>query len=1184
MMPQNSKSNLRSSLTVGFINIRGQSKLYIQKQIQIEEFLKRYKCDILHLQETNIEPDTFSNCNFISSNYSILQNNSITLYGTSSLVKNDLQVENFRCDSEGRALIFDVSGMTFANLYLHSGTDAVARAGREKICSEVLPNLFINSKETGCAGGDLNCITDKKDATKNPESKMSRCFLRLVKLRNWRDSFRELHPTSLTYSRFYENSRAEGASRIDRCYSFGDLEVKRVSYVPIAFSDHLAQLVEYFVPNKLAFLVSPKCRPTFRVQAEVIKDDIFKKRLEASLQMWDRVRSFSDNISGSSILSWWEQLVKPGIKKLAIERTKEMYTSRKQVLNLLLIRQAYLTRKLQQGLTNKLGELKEVHLLIEVWYQKESEKVQYQSRLDEFQENEKTTLYHHELLKKTIKKSSILKLQTDSGILSGHEACAAFLEKSVEDLLLHPANLDVAAQETLLKEVKKVFTEDDNKRFLTPPTKEKVKKVLGESNLQAAPGTDGIPGLLYKEHWDILGDQLTAVMSEIFHCKIPSSSMLTSLMVFGAKPKKPGSLLPKDKRRISLLNADFKVSSGLEADMMKSAATHTLSHLQLVAGDDRRIHHGINSARNAINAAGRPGHPGCGILDTDLIAAFDWMCLDWTYRVLEKKGLDKQVILRLKNLYSNSVSIVVVNNVQGKTVSNIRGSLRQGDLPSMHLFSYGIDPLLIYLEKRLHGIFIASTPVQGPVQFLAPPLKPLEERYKVIGYADDVKPAITTMEEFMLVDNAMALFEKASGCKLHRDPANKKCKFLPLARWRGTLQQEDIPCNYMTISDHLEMVGVELRATWTQTRKANGDIVQQRVADMIKLWKTGKFMHLSLRSWSLNIYCFSKVFFRTHSVDLRELDYSKITSTAKSWLYADMLIKPEETVLYRHATVGGLNLLNVKMKALAGLIRTFLETACMPKFRQSLYHQLLLRYHVFGDTSIENPGYPPFYSKEFFSVIHQVHHHTPLNVQHLSEKQWYRFLMEEKVTMELGVDGNRQLIPCRMEVKFPTYDWEKIWPRIRQKGLGSELSSFLFKVLHDLLPTQERVARTSASVDGLCKLCPSNVKEDLLHSLVKCSANQGIGEAVLVCLSDYVQDGVEGHEVLQLQLELDDALELPVVWFLAVAWSSLWESRKVGRRPELYKVRADLEAKVSLLRETSHSEAAEKITSLILKL
>ena len=71
-------------------------------------------------------------------------------------------------------------------------------------------------------------------------------------------------------------------------------------------------------------------------------------------------------------------------------------------------------------------------------------------------------------------------------------------------------------------------------------------------------------------------------------------------------------------------------------------------------------------ARNAIFAAGKPGHSGCGILDTDLIAAFDYLCLDWVYMVLEKKGLDKKVISRLKNLYIDNYTIIVVNNMQGK--------------------------------------------------------------------------------------------------------------------------------------------------------------------------------------------------------------------------------------------------------------------------------------------------------------------------------------------------------------------------------------------------------------------------------------------------------------------------------------------------------------------------------------
>ena len=80
----------------------------------------------------------------------------------------------------------------------------------------------------------------------------------------------------------------------------------------------------------------------------------------------------------------------------------------------------------------------------------------------------------------------------------------------------------------------------------------------------------------------------------------------------------------------------------------------------------------------------------------------------------------------------------------------------------------------------------------------------------MVGYANDVKPAVTSTEECTLIDNAMALFENASGCKLHRDPASKKCKFLPLAKWKTTLKQEDIPCPYITLTDELETVGVEL--------------------------------------------------------------------------------------------------------------------------------------------------------------------------------------------------------------------------------------------------------------------------------------------------------------------------------------------------------------------------------------
>ena len=193
-----------------------------------------------------------------------------------------------------------------------------------------------------------------------------------------------------------------------------------------------------------------------------------------------------------------------------------------------------------------------------------------------------------------------------------------------------------------------------------------------------------------------------------------------------------------------------------------------------------------NLPRDAIQSTIKFPKVGCGIADTDYQAAFDFLVMSWVFQVLKKKGLAEAVIKRLNNLYQDNLSIIVVNNVEGKCIKNNRLSLRQGDIPSMFFFAYGIDPLITYLDNRLTGILITSLPVLGPApqHCKTATLPPLEECYKVVSYADDLKPAVTIMEEFTLVNDASALFEASSGCKLHRDPASQKCKFLPLGRWR----------------------------------------------------------------------------------------------------------------------------------------------------------------------------------------------------------------------------------------------------------------------------------------------------------------------------------------------------------------------------------------------------------------
>ena len=131
--------------------------------------------------------------------------------------------------------------------------------------------------------------------------------------------------------------------------------------------------------------------------------------------------------------------------------------------------------------------------------------------------------------------------------------------------------------------------------------------------------------------------------------------------------------------------------------------------------------------------------------------------------------------------------------------------------------------------------------------------------------------------------------------------------------------------------------------------------------------------------WSINSYVLSKVWFKCGTVDLRVSDINAINSSVKSWLYADLLEKPSEAIMCRPVSYGGLGVTSVKHKALAILIKTFLETAAIPKFRHSLLHTSLYRFHVLEDSSIPDPGYLPYYPPSFFNTIKYVHnkkHHS----------------------------------------------------------------------------------------------------------------------------------------------------------------------------------------------------------------
>lgn len=176
------------------------------------------------------------------------------------------------------------------------------------------------------------------------------------------------------------------------------------------------------------------------------------------------------------------------------------------------------------------------------------------------------------------------------------------------------------------------------------------------------------------------------------------------------------------------------------------------------------------------------------------------------------------------------------------------------------------------------------------------------------------------------------------------------------------------------------------------------------------------------------------------------------------------------------------------------------------------------------------------------------------------------------------------LIPVRVESLNPSTDWSETWRLARLQGLGSDLTSFIFKLVHCLLPTQDRVSRLGGAVaqnPGFCNFCSEEV-ETPLHAFFQCQQSMLAGLALL----GYVQvlvPGLSPEAALRLELgrQLTEKEELATICLLATGLKYIWEARVEKKQVRTFKMRSEVEARVSILRRTRHTEAGVTILEMI---
>ena len=224
------------------------------------------------------------------------------------------------------------------------------------------------------------------------------------------------------------------------------------------------------------------------------------------------------------------------------------------------------------------------------------------------------------------------------------------------------------------------------------------------------------------------------------------------------------------------------------------------------------------------------------------------------------------------------------------------------------------------------------------------------------------------------------------------------------------------------------------------------------------------------------------------------------------------------------------------------MARSFFEPSLNPKFITNLHHHALYLQQMEDRRDIPDPGRNPYMTEELWSIIRHVKDEGLLNMSRMITGEYYRALLENNITMPFDDNGRSSLKPCKAELVNPGVDWQRTWHLASHSRLSSEDQTFLWRMLHNILPTQARLHRMGMrnSPTPNCLHCDSSEPESLQHVLVSCP-------------------GLEPQQIVLLDLgNLEESTKFTIVWFIYNVLTQVWQARKDKKSPNLFSIRSTL--------------------------
>jgi hypothetical protein len=79
---------------------------------------------------------------------------------------------------------------------------------------------------------------------------------------------------------------------------------------------------------------------------------------------------------------------------------------------------------------------------------------------------------------------------------------------------------------------------------------------------------------------------------------------------------------------------------------------------------------------------------------------------------------------------------------------------------------------------------------------------------------------------------------------------------------------------------------------------------------------------------------------------------------------------------------------------------------------------------------------------------------------------------------------SKDLSEMRIVRKYPTLPWQRVWANLRTAGLSDTIKSTWYAAIHDIVPTNERLAAINLATTTTCSRCGTT--DTLQHRITEC--------------------------------------------------------------------------------------------------